>query len=210
MRNKAPWLIFAVRSMGASFFAIAMGATALADEQGPGEYIEKSPRGRFTITQRWVKPDYIATDADCDDSDCGWQAVLKFADNSKQEVTLAAHPEWYAWPAVYSISPDEQWIIRQQKTGSGESALFLYRIGPNAQVWRMAQPLDDLIFATLLAPKHRTRDDYYHLEVIVVSWALSTGRVHLRAYATPNDRDQEALRGRAVTFDLKKHTVRPE
>ena len=196
--------------MRASFFVISVCATAMAAEHGPGHYVEKSPRGRFTITQRWVKPDFIATDKDCNDSDCGWQAVLQFADKSKQEVTLAAHPEWYAWPAAYRISPDEQWIIREQKTGSGENALFLYRVGPDAQVWRMAQSLDDLIFATLLAPLHRTRDDYYHLEVAVVSWDLAAGRVHLKAYATPSDREQEPLRGRAVTYDLKKHVVTPE
>jgi hypothetical protein len=196
--------------MRASLFVIFMCATALASEQGPGQYVAKSPSGRFTITQRWVKPDFIATDKDCNDSDCGWQAVLQFLEKSKGEATLADHPEWYAWPAEYRISPDEQWIIREQKTGSGENALFLYRIGPDAQVWRMAQHLDDLIFATLLAPLHRTREDYYHLEVAVVSWDLAAGRVHLKAYATPNDREQEPLRGRAVTYDLKKHIVTPE
>ena len=74
----------------------------------------------------------------------------------------------------------------------------------------MAQHLDDLVFAVLLAPWHRTRDDYYHLEVAVVSWDLAASRVHLKANATPNNREHESLRGRTVTYDLKKHVVTPE
>jgi hypothetical protein len=196
--------------MRASLLVIAMCATALASEQGPAQYVEKSPSGRFTITQRWVKPDYLATDADCTESDCGWEAVLQFADKSKAEVTLAAQPEWYSWPADYRISRDERWIIREQKTGSGENALFLYRLAPNGQLWRMAQHLDDLVFATLLAPLHRTRDDYYHLEVHLTSWDFAAGKVHLKAYATSNDRDETSIDGRRVMYDLRRQVVAPE
>lgn len=193
--------------MRASSFVIAMCATAMASEQGPGHYVEKSPSGRFTITQRWVKPDYIASNTDCNESDCGWQAVLTFADKSKRDVQLAAPPEWYVWPAGYRISPDEQWMIRDQKTGSGENAFFLYRITPDGQVWRLAEPIDDAVFAALLAPLHHTRDDYYHLQVALVSWDVAAGRVRLKAYPTPNDREHELIDGRAVMYDLNKHVA---
>ncbi len=188
-----------------------MYATSIAaGDKAPSEFVEKSPSERFTVTQRWVKPDYIASDTDCNDSDCGWQSVLEFADKSKRHVSLAAHPEWYVWPADYRISPDEQWIIRDQKTGSGENALFLYRITPDGQVWRLAETVDDVVFTALLAPLHRTRGDYHHLQVVLVSWDLAADRVHLKASATPNDRDHGAIRGRAVTYDLKKHVAVPQ
>ena len=190
---------------------VVMIATAItAAEKAPSELVEKSPKGRFTVTQRWIKPDYIASNTDCNDPDCGWQAVLEFAYKSRRPLFLAAHPEWYSWPADYRISPDEQWIIRDQKTGSGENALFLYRIAPEGQVWRSAVPIDDVVFAALLAPLRRTRDDYYHLQVRVVSWDLAAGRVHLKAYATPNDREHEVIRDRAVLYDLEKHLATPE
>jgi hypothetical protein len=197
--------------MRGALLAIAMYATIInAGEKAPSEFVEKSPTGRFTITQRWVKPDYIVSDTDCNDSDCGWQTVLDFADKSKRDVQLAAYPEWYVWPADYRISPDEQWVIRDQKTGSGENALFLYRITPDGQVWRLAEPIDDVVFAALLAPIHRTRADYYHLQVALGSWDLTAGRVHLKAYATPNNREHELIRARAVIYDLNKHVATPE
>jgi hypothetical protein len=135
---------------------------------------------------------------------------LQFTDRSKAEATLVAQPKWYPWPANYQISPDERWIIRDQKTGSGENALFLYRLAPNGHLWRMAQHLDDLVFAALLAPLHRTRDDYYHLEVALTSWDLAAGKVHLKAYATSNDRDETSIDGRRVTYDLQRHVAAPE
>src|SRR5688572_20833307 len=105
--------------MLALLLVVAMYASAVAaSDKAPSEFVEKSPNGRFTITQRWIRPDDIASDTDCNDSECGWQAVLEFADKARRPVSLAAHPEWYVWPADYQISPDEQWIIRHQKTGS--------------------------------------------------------------------------------------------
>ena len=190
------------------FFVIVLCATTLANEQGPGQYVEKSPKARFTITQRWVKPEYIATDTDCTASDCGWEAVLTFADKSKPEATLATEPEWYSWPADYHMSPDERWIIRDQKTGSGENALFLYHVEPNGQSWRLSQHLDDLVWYALLAPLRHTRDDYYHLEVVLASWDLAAGKVHLKARATSNEEDENAsFHGCGVTYDFKRHTI---
>jgi hypothetical protein len=197
--------------MRAALLVITMNATLIyAGEKAPSEFVEKSPKGSFTITQRWAKPEHIASDTDCNNSDCGWQAVLDFADKSKRDVQLAAHPEWYVWPADYRISADEQWIIRDQKTGSGENALFLYRITRDGQVWRLAGSIDDAVFAALLAPLHRTRADYYHLRVALVSWDLPAGRLHLKASATPNDREHELISGRAVAYDLNKHVAAPE
>lgn len=43
--------------------------------------------------------------------------IVKFRDAKKPEVRLAG----FNWPGLYSISPDEHWILRTQKTGSGES-----------------------------------------------------------------------------------------
>jgi hypothetical protein len=173
--------------------------------------ITKASSGRFTITQRWVKPDFLASNTDCNNSDCGWQAVLQFSDKSKPEAALAAAPEWYEWPADYRVSPDEQWIIREQKTGSGENALFLYRIQSNGQLWRLTQHLDDLVFAFLLPPLHRTRSDYYHMEVLVESWDIGAGRLLLRANATPNDKNEKALiKDRRVIYDFMNNVVSSE
>jgi hypothetical protein len=186
----------------------AILASSVAAEDAPSTYTAKAPSGRFGITQHWVRPDYIATNTDCNASDCGWEATLEFADKSKPQATLAAHPEWYSWPADYRISPDEQWILRDQKTGSGENAVFLYHVLPDGQVWRLAQHIDDLVWRALLAPLHRTRNDYYHLEVVLVSWDLAASKIHLKAFATSNERDEKtSFDGHGVSYDFKHFTV---
>jgi hypothetical protein len=194
--------------MRAALLMLVMSTAALAGENAPSKFVSKSPTGRFTITQRWVRPDYIASNTDCNNADCGWEAVLEFADKSKGHVSLAAHPEWYSWPADYHISPDEQWIIRDQKTGSGENALFLYRMEQDGRLWRLSQSLDDLVWSAMLAPLHRTRSDYYHMQVVLMSWDLPGGKVHLKASATPEDKDgKKIISGRAASYDLRKHAV---
>jgi hypothetical protein len=193
------------------FVAFISCATAgFATEDAPGEYTFKSPSGRFTIVERWIRPEYIAENRDCTPGECGWKAVVQFADKSKHEVILADEPEWYAWPADYRISSDEKWIIRDQKTGSGENSFFLYRVAPEGDIWRRVESVDDAVFAALFMPLHRTRRDYYHLAITLVSWDLAAGRLHLKASATPNDRKDEIISGRAVTYDLNKHVATPE
>jgi len=196
--------------MRAALVVITLCAAIRAGEPAPGEFDAKSPHDRFTITQHWVRPDYIASNTDCNDADCGWSAVLQFADKSKTQVVLADQPEWYPWPATYRISPDEQWIIRDQKTGSGENSLFLYHLTRDGQIWRLTTPIDDVVFATLLAPLHRTRKDYYHLEVVLASWDLAAGYVHLKAYATPNDKKDQLIEGRKIRYNLNVYVATPE
>jgi hypothetical protein len=197
--------------MRAAVFLVVILTTSIAiAEDAPSTFTAKAPSGRFIIIQRWFRPDYVAKNTDCSDADCGWRASLEFADKAKPQATLAAEPEWYSWPADYSISPDEQWILRDQKTGSGENALFLYHVLPTGQVWRLSQHVDDIVWRALLGLLHHTRDDYYHLEVVLASWDLAAGRVHLKASAVPNDRVHELIRSRAVTFDLKKYVATPD
>ncbi len=135
-----------VRPMRAALFIIpALAVSVAVAQDAPSTFIAKAPSGRFTITQRWLRPDWIAANTDCNDADCGWEATLEFADRSMPQATLAAQPEWYSWPADYHISPDEHWVLRDQKTGSGENALFLYHVLPGGQVWRLSQHVDDLV-----------------------------------------------------------------
>ena len=90
--------------MRAALFTIAVLATSAGvAEDAPSTFTAKAASGRFTITQRWFRPDWIATNEDCSDADCGWEASLQFADKSKPQATLAALPEWYSWPADYHI-----------------------------------------------------------------------------------------------------------
>ena len=53
-----------------------------------------------------------------------WREEIDFKENRHRNVDLAAYP----WPGLYSISPDDRWILRIQKTGSGENIAILYAV----------------------------------------------------------------------------------
>src|SRR5205807_3838890 len=95
-----------------------------AAEEGPKQYIDKAPSGRYSVVQRYVEPKDKENNLDFG----AWEAVLRFSDKTKPDATLATDPDRYYWPAHYLISPDEQWILRLQKTGSGEISALLYHV----------------------------------------------------------------------------------
>lgn len=150
--------------------------------------------------------------------------ILRFENKSKPDAILKGPtkadtfgPQWrgivnLGCGTQYFISPDEQWIIRDQKVGAGCNALILYRVEPNGRVERFA--LNRLAFDCIgLAPNH-----YGHLGVAFVSWDIPSGLVHLEVGANQGMRwstKQEAIPDanaypdieRPVTYDLNKHRM---
>jgi hypothetical protein len=106
----------------------------------------------------------------------------------------------------YLISPDEQWVLRLQKTGSGENSALLYRVDSNGQVWRLEQHLDDLAFAVATGRSHLSRSDYYHIGVGLVSGDARAGLLHLKICATANDRANPSI-DLKVVYNLRKHQM---
>jgi hypothetical protein len=53
-------------------------------------------------------------------------------------------PEPADYPADFLFTKDLKWIVREQKTGSGESTLYLYRLAPHGYVPTSKKPLGDL------------------------------------------------------------------
>jgi len=110
------------RAVVALVIALASAVSAAEDEA------TESPHHTYRIVQHFAEY---------------WGATLHFRDTSRKDVSLASDPDRYPWPAIYEISPDEQWIFRDQKTGSGTGIAFLYHVEQNGRVWRMEQRLDD-------------------------------------------------------------------
>jgi hypothetical protein len=176
---------------------------AASAPNGQGQVVTKAPSGRYSIVQRYNKP----KDDLQDKQDFGaWEAIVHFTDRSKPDATLAGDPDRYPWPATYCISPDEDWILRLQKTGSGENSAFLYHVDSNGQVWRLEQHLDDLAFAVVTARSHLSRSDYYHIGVELLSWNIAAGLLHLNISATAEDRDKPSI-DRSVVYDIRKHRM---
>lgn len=188
--------------MRASLLLFTICGIARAADRGPGEDIEKAPSGKYAIVQRYIEP----KDPEDNQDSGAWEATLHFSDKSKPDATLAAEPDRHFWPADYRISPDEQWILRLQKTGSGENSALLYRVDSNGQVWRLEQRLDDLAFAVATAQTHLNRTDYYHIEIGLTSWDIASGRIHLRIRAVAEDNANPSI-DQKVVYDLHKHRM---
>lgn len=90
---------------------LTLAAASHADET----VAAKATSGQFHITQEY-HGDFIET--------------VRFANTTLPSVRLSGMP----WRGNYHISPDEQWLLRTQKTGSGESIAMLYHIEENGRI----------------------------------------------------------------------------
>ena len=117
---------------------LAYAAPALsAQPAGPAaefkikdEYISKSPDGATTIEQ------YVRTDKG---DDWIWQFWARRSDSM-----ILLGPQQDDYPADFHFTPDSRWLVRTQKTGSGETSLFLYKLGPKGFAAATAKPIGDL------------------------------------------------------------------
>jgi hypothetical protein len=116
--------------------ACATGASA-APPAGPpagfaieADYSEKSPDGATTVEQ-YKKP--------APDESYNWQFWARRADSFS---FLA--PEQEDYPADFRFTNDGRWLVRMQKTGSGELTSYLYKLGPNGFESATKKPIGDL------------------------------------------------------------------
>ena len=80
------------------------------------DYSEKSPDGATTVEQyKKAAPD----------ESYNWQFWARRADSFS---FLA--PEQENYPADFRFTNDGRWLVRMQKTGSGELTCYLYKLGP--------------------------------------------------------------------------------
>ena len=120
-----------VRTTGiwlAGIVCLSLAATAHATAQGPGaefklsadaDDIYASPDQQIRIEQ------YFA-----DKGDEGFLYQFWTFDDKRQHPQLLNPGEdldFARYPAGFRFSPNSQWLVRMQKTGSGSQSLFLYR-----------------------------------------------------------------------------------
>ena len=104
------------------------------------KYTRKSPDGSVTIEQ------YLNKETD------EWKFTFWVR---RQDTFAQLDPEPADYPAGFVFSGDLKWIVRGQKTGSGESTLYLYRLTPHGYVRANKEPLGDLAWAYM-----KTRPDW--------------------------------------------------
>ena len=125
-----------IRSLIVSI-GLLLASVAAASAEGPApeftlkeQYTAKSPDGATTVEQ------YFKTDKD---GNYIWQFWARRSDS----MTLLV-PEQEDYPADFRFTRDSRWIVRLQKTGSGEGSMFLYKLGAEGFVAATKKPFSDL------------------------------------------------------------------
>jgi hypothetical protein len=114
------------------------------------KYTVKSPDGATTVEE------YFKTDKD---DNYFWQFWARRSDS----MTLLG-PEQEDYPTDFRFTRDSRWLVRMQKTGSGEGSLFLYKLGPQGFVAATKKPFSDLAWAYFYSrPESRkiTKPDFH-------------------------------------------------
>ena len=148
-----------------------------------------SPRGTFTITQH-------RTD--------NWTTKLHFTKPGSADITFT---DDYPWPALFYISPDDQWILQVQKSGSGDNISFLYRLDSSGRLWRMEERFGELAFAHLERSHGIAVADLYHTGIEFTSWNLKAGILRFTIRGSSTKKSGEGV-SRELIYDLQKHNFR--
>jgi hypothetical protein len=132
------------------------------------DLVTASPKGAFKIVQHYDEKE-------------GWSEMLHFADKSQPDVTLEGE---ISWPGNYYIAPDGRWILRIQKTGSGDNTSYIYFLENNGSVWRMEQPLGDMGFDFLRHQPKGLPTGMYHSGIEFISWDMPNHLLHFSVHSS--------------------------
>ncbi|MFO1108850.1 MAG: hypothetical protein U1E61_06690 [Bradyrhizobium sp.] len=156
-----PGALFAGLAVACGIGILGIGVAAAQPAPPAGykieeKYTRKSPDGSVTIEQ------YLNQETDY------WKWL--FWTRTERTFTQL-DPEPADYPAGFIFTNDLKWIVRGQKTGSGEATLYLYRLSPQGYVAASKKPLGDLAWAYM-----KTRPDWrkivkapeYHESAVLV------------------------------------------
>jgi hypothetical protein len=197
------------------FLACACGAVAAqalgptADYKIDPEHTATSPDRTTTIEQ------YVRIDAD---DNYAWQFWARHED----KLTLLK-PEQPDYPAGFRFTNDSQWLVRMQKTGSGEATMYLYHLGPQGFVTATPKPLGDMAWAYFKSrpDSRKIRKPDFHFAAVLVkgtddnyrsmgeTWPESRYLViTLSGEVSPNAHHGQilSLRGWHCRYDLQQRT----
>jgi hypothetical protein len=142
MKGRAFWIgLFAACSIGVgNAAAAAQPASPPPGYDIDAEYTQKSPDGSTTIEQYQNKGDWT------------WQFWVRRQETYTQ---LDPGPEPAGYSADFNFTKDLNWIVREQKIGSGTSTLYLYRLTPEGYVLASEKPLGEFAWDYM-----KTRPDW--------------------------------------------------
>lgn len=97
--------------------------------------------------------------------DENWSEKIQYSKKNGAWTKLQGYP----WPAVYSISPNESWILRTQKNGSGDNIAILYSVGENGRIMEVVD-FDSTVWSFIDSFSRLKQKDLYHTGVQSVEW----------------------------------------
>ena len=168
----------------------------------------KSPDGQTVIEQ------YHKEDKD------GWGWRWQFWARRGETQTLLNTDEDADYPAYFRYTNDSRWVVRMQKTGSGEASLYLYKLTDKGFVSATKKPLGDLAWAYFKSrPESRkARTPDFHISAGLVEGTEQNYRslgvnwpenrylvIGLWGEVEPNEHHHQLLtvRGWHVRYDLE-------
>jgi hypothetical protein len=118
----------------------AMSAGPPAEYKIKEEETIKSPDGTTTVEQ------FAKTD---EDGLLVWQFWAR-----RSATSTLLKPEQKYYSAGFRFTRDGRWLVREQKTASGQGTMFLYKLGPNGFVAATSKPLADLAWTFSTAARN--------------------------------------------------------
>jgi hypothetical protein len=197
------------------FLACAIGNTA-AQALGPTADYKIAPEHTATSPDKTTAVEqYAKINAD---GDYAWEVWARHQD----QLTLLK-PEQPDYPAGFRFTNDSQWLVRMQKTGSGEASLYLYHLGPRGFVAATQKPLGDMAWAYFkrLPDSRKIRRPDFHISAGLVQGTYDNYRslgetwpdsrylvILLWGELLPNGRHGQVrlIRGWHCRYDLQKGT----
>jgi hypothetical protein len=208
----------------AILFAFAVtAAPAHAAGPAPGFQIEsdysiKSPDGQSVVEQ------FKRNDKE-NDGGLDWEFWVRRGDVQ----TLLNTEGDIEYPADFRFTNDSRWLVRTQKTGSGEQSLFLYKLGDHGFVSATKKPIGDLAWAYFRSrPESKTaRKPDFHMGAGLIKGTDENYRglgvnwpenryivISLWGEVEPNEHHHQlnSVRGWRMRYDLEagKFDVPPE
>ena len=146
----------------------------------------KANSGRFEITQEH-KDDFIER--------------IKFTNPEKATIQLAG----FSWAGHYSISPDEKWIFRTQKVGSGASIAILYKVEENGRVSEVVH-FNEALWEVAVKYNHYKNEELYHKAIRKASWSEGGKLLELTLSGTNTKKTDDHLKI-DLTYNLQTNSV---
>jgi hypothetical protein len=150
-----------------------------------GKTIGLAPNGKFQI-------DEVLGDL--------WIDTINFHDPGLPPVRL----EEYPWPGDYQISPDSKWILRIQKSGSGENIGFLYQVEPSGRVSQIVG-FDDSLWAISDAHSRLKKNALYHTGITSAEWSKDSHLLTLVLRGSHVEKSGDGIECR-ISYDVSTHT----